>query len=326
MKQLAVLLTRQHRLLSVAAVLDVFDTVNRFYEAKGLPDFFKIRLIGRENQPAFLNAGPVQSMDDVPRQDIVLVPAFASVNLSQALAENSGFVPWLQEQYKAGAEIGSFCTGAFLLASAQLLDGKKATTHVHAAPALAASFPKVRVQADAVLTEENSIYTSGGATNSFHLMLHLIHKHCGNDAAIHISKTFSIDMDREQQLYFGIFQPDRNHGDELVSRTQQLIEQTYNQAGTIEHIIRDIPASRRNVVRRFKQAVGITPIEYLQKTRIEAAKKMLEQTRRGILEVMLSSGYNDLKSFRQLFKKITGMTPAAYREKFNRSKAAAESV
>lgn len=327
MKQLAVLLTRQHRLLSVAAVLDVFESVNRFYETNGHPAFFDIRLIGdSEDKPLLLNGIPFQSISDVSRQDLILVPAFASVNLEQALAENSAWLPWLRDQYKAGTEIGSFCTGAFLLASAQLLDGKKATTHVNAASAFAASFPKVRVLADAVMTEESSIYTSGGATSSFHLMLHLISKHCGSDAAIHIAKTFAIDMDRVQQLYFNIFQPSKTHGDELVKQAQQLIEQAYHQAGTIEKIICDIPASRRNVVRRFKQATGITPIEYLQRTRIEAAKKLLEQTRQGILEVMLSSGYNDLKSFRQLFKKMTGMTPTAYREKFNGSRAASEAV
>jgi len=327
MKQLAVLLTRHHRLLSVAALLDVFEHVNRFYETNGMPAFFNIKLISADTtlKPS-LNGFPVKSIHDTSREDIILVPAFASVNLSEAIAENSTFLFWLHQQYKDGAEIASFCTGAFLLAAAQLLDGRKATTHVNAATAFAANFPKVRLQPDAVITEENSLYTSGGATSSFHLMLHLIKKHCGSGTAIHIAKMFAIDMDREKQLYFDTFHPPKDHGDELVIRAQQLIEQTFHKADTIERIIQDIPASRRNVVRRFKQATGITPIEYLQKTRIEAAKKLLEQTRQGILEVMLSSGYNDLKSFRQLFKKMTGMTPTAYREKFNSSRNSVQTL
>src|SRR5690606_15998918 len=121
MKQLAVLLTRQHRLLSVAALLDVFESVNRFYETNGQPAFFDIRLVGAgENQPLLLNGVPVQSINDVSCPDIILVPAFAAVNLAQALGENNVFLPWLREQYKEGAEICSFCTGAFLLAAAQL--------------------------------------------------------------------------------------------------------------------------------------------------------------------------------------------------------------
>jgi transcriptional regulator GlxA family with amidase domain len=128
---------------------------------------------------------------------------------------------------------------------------------------------------------------------------------------------FAIDMDREQQTYFGTFTPPQNHGDGLVNMAQQKIEKEYQEGSTIEVLIQDIPASRRNVVRRFKQAIGVTPIEYLQRTRIEAAKKLLAQTDQSVLEVMLNSGYNDLKSFRQLFKKSTGVTPKEYRDKFN---------
>ena len=123
-------------------------------------------------------------------------------------------------------------------------------------------------------------------------------------------------MDREQQTYFGTFLPAQNHGDELVSIAQQRIEKSYQEAGTIEDLIQDLPSSRRNVVRRFKHATGLTPIEYLQKTRIEAAKKLLEQTNQRMLEVMLSSGYNDPKAFRKVFRKTVGMTPTEYRDKF----------
>lgn len=135
--------------------------------------------------------------------------------------------------------------------------------------------------------------------------------------ALRIAKMFAIDMDRDQQAYFGTFQPIQNHGDGLVNMAQERIEKEYQEGSTIEEMIQDIPASRRNVVRRFKQATGVTPIEYLQKTRIEAAKKLLTQTDQSVLEVMLNSGYNDMKSFRQLFKKSAGLTPKEYRDKFN---------
>jgi transcriptional regulator GlxA family with amidase domain len=131
-----------------------------------------------------------------------------------------------------------------------------------------------------------------------------------------MAKVFAIDMNREQQRYFGHFNPVHDHGDDLVIKTQRCIENAYSDPGTIEHILQQIPASRRNIVRRFKQATGSTLIEYLQKTRIEEAKKLLEQTNRGIMEIMLDIGYNDLKTFRQLFKKSLGMTPKEYRDKF----------
>jgi len=320
MVQLTLLITNRHRLLSVAAILDVFESVNSFYKSHSEASFFDIRLFGLVTEPSEnltfgkYKLNPIASAE---KQDLILIPAFASDVTREAVGENLELIPWLQWQYQQGAEIASFCTGAFLLAATGLLDGKSATTHVNATANFAASFPAVRLYGDAIVTGEDRIYTSGGATSSFHLMLHLIKLYCGREVTIHIAKLFAIDMDREQQAYFGTFQPPQNHGDTIVTMAQKRIEDAYQDVSTIEEMIQDIPASRRNVVRRFKLATGVTPIEYLQKTRIEAAKKLLEQTDQSVLEVMLNSGYNDLKAFRQLFKKSAGMTPKSYREKFN---------
>jgi len=319
MVQLALLITNRHRLLSVAAILDVFESVNRFYESRNEPTFFEIKLLSLIPDSQVMTFGKYKlNLPTVTeKQDLILIPAFESDVTKEAVGENLSLIPWLQWQYEQGAEIGSFCTGAFLLAATGLLDGKSATTHVNATASFAAAFPAVRLYGDAVITGEGGIYTSGGATSSFQLMLHLIKLYCGREVTIHIAKLFAIDMDREQQAYFGTFQPPQNHGDNIVSMAQKRIENAYQDVSTIEEMIQDIPASRRNVVRRFKLATGVTPIEYLQKTRIEAAKKLLEQTDQSVLEVMLNSGYNDLKAFRQLFKKSAGMTPKSYREKFN---------
>jgi transcriptional regulator GlxA family with amidase domain len=145
----------------------------------------------------------------------------------------------------------------------------------------------------------------------------LLEIYCSRKVAVRAAKVFSIDLDRNRQTYFGTFTPAEDHGDSLVKQAQEEIRKHFSTANTIEELITDVPASRRNLVRRFKQVTGITPIEYLQKTRIEAAKQMLEQSRYSILEVMLESGYNDLKTFRTLFKKNVGMTPKMYREKFS---------
>jgi len=198
-----------------------------------------------------------------------------------------------------------------------LLDNKPATTHINAKMAFESAFPEVLLESDAVVTEEDNLYTSGGATNTFHLLMRLVENYCSRKIAVRTAKVFSIDMDRKTQTYFGTFLPLENHGDEIVKKTQEKIKSNYKEANTIEEIIVDIPSSRRNLVRRFKQVTGITPIEYLQKTRIEAAKQLLEHSKQNVMEVMLESGYNDLKSFRSLFKKNVGMTPTAYREKFS---------
>jgi len=318
MIQLGVLITTRHRLLSVAAIIDVFDSANMFYKREHGTAFFDIKLFSPEPVTSdHYGAYEVNSIASATQQHLILVPAFGSGDLKESIAENRSCIPWLWEQHKNGAELASFCTGAFLLAAAGLLNGKEATTHIDSAMALASNFPEVIIKSDAVVTDDKGIYTSGGATSSFHLMLYLIQRHCGKELTLRTAKMFAIDLDREQQTYFGTFSPSQDHGDGLVNMAQEKIEKEYQDGSTIETLIQDIPASRRNVVRRFKLAVGVTPIEYLQRTRIEAAKKLLAQTDQSVLEVMLNSGYNDLKSFRQLFKKSTGVTPKEYRDKFN---------
>ncbi len=321
MVQLGILLTQQHRLLSVAAMLDVFDTVNRFYEEQGQRSFFRIVLVSTgSGQPAAYPGYNSCSLTDVPQLDIIFIPAFATDDVTSAVGENGACLSWLQEQHRRGAEIASFCTGAFLLAATGLLDKKPATTHIQAAPAFARTYPMVKLKAGEITTFYQGIYTGGGATNSFHLMLRVLEKYCGAEIAVRAAKYFAIDMNREQQTYFSTFQPVQHHKDELVKMMQRSIENNFNKVDTIEQLLTEIPASRRNLVRRFKAATGCTPIEYLQKTRIEAAKRLLEQTDQSVLEVTLQAGYNDLKAFRQLFRKNTGMTPTAYREKFYRKK------
>ena len=320
MINIGLLLPKQYRLLSIAAILDVFDTVNKFYRKTEQPEPFHLSLLYHqsdkfEQMDRVMNyqAEPIHEANE---KELILVPSFNTDDIKQVISENQFYIPWLIQQYQQGAHIATFCTGAFLLASTGLLNGKTATTHVDACNGFAAAFPDVKLRSDKTLTEDGRLYTSGGATSTFHLLLHLIELHCGRDMAIKAAKIFAIDMDRDNQSYFSTFQPMRNHHDELVAKAQQQIESRYNDAETIEEIIKDIPSSRRNMVRRFKQVTGITPIEYLQQTRIEAAKKLLEQTSQQMMEVIYNSGYNDPKAFRKVFRKTVGMTPSAYREKF----------
>ena len=319
MIQVALLLTNKYRLLSVAAILDVFDTVNSYYEADGQEALFNLSILyaaNSNNEVPVFNKHKPRPLTSANTQDLVLIPAFGTSDMPAAIQENLEFLPWLKQQHQKGVELASFCTGAFLLGASGLLDGKNATTHIHASTSFASSFPDVYLRPNEVVTYDHGIYTSGGATSTFHLLLKLIHNYANREIAVRTAKVFAIDMNREQQSYFGTFTPTRDHGDELVTKTQLCIENTYNKAATVEDILQHIPASRRNIERRFKQATGNTLIAYLQKTRIEKAKKLLEQTNQSILEVMLNSGYNDLKAFRQLFKKSSGMTPKDYRDKF----------
>lgn len=319
MKQLSVLVTQKYRPLSIAAILDVFQTVNNYYvESTGKP-FFHVTLITADtasNMPLFQEEFVTVPMSQAPQADLILIPAFRTGSLPGALQENASFLPWLQQQHRTGTEVAAFCSGVLLLASSGLLNGKKATTHLAVANELVAAFPQVDVHPQAVVTDDAGIYTSGGATSTFHLLLHILEKYCHREVAIKMAKVFAIDMDRDQQSYFADWQPKRACQDELVSEAQQRMENRYKDGITVEEVIRDLPVSRRNFIRRFKIATGITPIEYLQRIRIEAAKKLLEQRQENITGVMMHAGYEDAKAFRQVFRKIVGLSPKEYREKY----------
>ncbi|PSL44761.1 transcriptional regulator GlxA family with amidase domain [Chitinophaga niastensis] len=321
MLQIGILLPRQYKLLSLAAILDVFETVNKIYNQKDQLAPFEITLLYATKTTSAMEDAlfgyPTKSISDNAALNLILVPSFTTDNLREAVEENHEYLPWLNQQYHTGAEIASFCTGAFLLGASGLLDGKIATTHVDACKEFAAAFPAVNLCPDKTVTRDGRMYTSGGATSTFHLLLHLLEIHCGIAIAVRAAKIFAIDMGRDKQAYFSTFQPSRNHHDDLVATAQQKIETSYHDTGTIEEMIKDIPSSRRNIVRRFKLVTGITPIEYLQQTRIEAAKKLLEQTGQQMNEIIFHSGYNDPKAFRKIFRKTVGMTPSEYREKFN---------
>lgn len=315
--QVGILLLEGHRLLSAAALLDVFETANRLHGTPGEVPFTITLLHLPEHDAAPYGAYLPQAISADMSFNLLLIPSFKQDGVASCLHTNLMWVPWLQGQYAKGAAMASFCTGAFLLAATGLLDNRPATTHINAEADFAKLFPLVRLQAEAVVTGQDRVYTSGGATNTFHLLMLLLEIYCSKELAVRAAKLFSIDLDRNRQTYFGTFAPTHNHSDALVKQTQEQIKTHYSKANTIEEIISNVPASRRNLVRRFKLVTGITPIEYLQKTRIEAAKQLLEQSQYSILEVMLESGYNDLKTFRSLFKKTVGMTPTMYRSKFS---------
>jgi len=317
MIQIGVLLTRHYKLLSVAAILDVFETANKFHAETGKSKPYEIKLLYHEMQTGSVFSGyEMEAIASGNVYNLILIPAFTTEDMVSTLDQNRAFIPWLQQQYKQGSEIATVCTGVFLLAASGLLDGKVATTHVDASKAFSAAFPSVNLKPDKTVTQDGRLYTSGGATSSFHLLLYLLQNQCGKDMAIKAAKVFAIDMDRHNQSYFSTFQPIRHHNDDLVASAQEKIESSYQDVSTIEEMIKDIPSSRRNIVRRFKQVIGITPIEYLQQTRIEAAKKLLEQTAQQMTEVIYNSGYNDPKAFRKVFRKTVGMTPSEYRDKF----------
>ncbi|KAF2329431.1 GlxA family transcriptional regulator [Flavobacterium daemonense] len=316
-KKTGLIVPHDYKLLSIAAILEVFETANKLSPQSEKPfEIMLFQLAGQiTNEQVFgYNVQPIETSNiDL---DLILIPAFTTDNMSEMIAKNKDFIPWLKKQHQSGAELASFCTGAFLFAASGLLNEKLATTHVDACSAFTKAFPLVKLKPEETLTADGSLYTSGGSTSSFHLLVLLVQKYCGNEIAVQIAKIFSIDLNRYKQSYFSTFRPNHLHNDALVAMLQQKIESQYHTIEKLEEIIKDIPTSARNMTRRFKQVTGIPPIEYLQNIRVESSKKYLEQTQLSISEIIEKTGYNDPKAFRKVFYKMVGMKPVEYREKF----------
>ncbi|MFC4141767.1 GlxA family transcriptional regulator [Pedobacter mendelii] len=247
MIKIGVLIPEDYKLLSVAAILEVFEIANKFQIIKGLDKLFDITLLTLNNNvDHFFKAYNTNNIDNEKCYNLVLIPSFTTEDINKTIKLNSAYIPWLIKQNNAEAEIATFCTGAFLLAATGLLDGKVATTHVDACPAFAIAFPSVQLKPDKTVTQDGRLFTSGGATSTFHLLLYLLQIHCGKELAIKTAKIFAIDMDRHNQSYFSSFQPSKLHNDEIVASAQEKIENNYQDVATIEEMIRDIPSSRRN--------------------------------------------------------------------------------
>lgn len=307
-----------------AAVVDpqyMFTAVNQFYMNEGRNPPFKVQLAGL-TKSVKLNNGLVTIHTDlllhnVNKTDLIIIPALSG-DILNALKVNKEIIPWIIDHYKKGTEVASLCIGAFLLASTGLLDGKSCSTHWIYANQFRTLFPEVSLVDDKVITEQNGLYSSGGATSYWNLLLYLVEKYTCRERAIMASKFFLLDMGKSSQSAFMIFRGQKDHGDNEILKTQEFIENHFEEKITIDGLSEIAKIGRRTFERRFKKATNNTVVEYIQRVKIEASKKELENGRKTINEVMYEVGYSDTKAFRDVFKKYTDMSPIDYRNKYNK--------
>lgn len=299
----------------------MFNAVNQFLIASNKTPLFQVQLVGmtREiklNGSAF-SVHADKLLQEVKKTDLIFIPAISG-DVKTAIDLNGAFIPWIVDQHQQGAEVASLCIGAFLLASTGLLNGKKCSTHWNSANEFRNMFPDVDLVDGSIITEENGIYSSGGANSYWNLLLYLVEKYTDRDTAILASKYFAIDIDRESQSAFMLFQGQKEHGDQDIIKAQLFIEENYQEKITVDELADRFAIGRRSFERRFKKATNNTVVEYIQRVKIEAAKRSFESSRKNINEVMFDVGYTDTKAFRTIFKKITGLTPIEYRNKYNK--------
>ncbi|MEO5997085.1 MAG: helix-turn-helix domain-containing protein [Chitinophagaceae bacterium] len=325
MKHISIIVPDGQSTLSTVACIvgayEIFITANSYWKETGKKELFKIELVGVSKKSEFANGlvslKPQANISAITKTDLIIIPSLVR-DYKKAVKANKLLVDWIEQQYKDGAEIASMCTGTFMLASAGLLDGKNCSTHWSAAETFRTIFPKVNLQAEKLITDEHGIYTNGGAYSFLNLVIYLVEKYYNRQTAIYCSKIFQIEMDRQSQSAFFIFKGQKLHGDEMVQKAQAYIESKVDEKISVEELSSRFAVGRRNFDRRFIKATGNTPVEYAQRVKIESAKKAFETSRKTINEVMHEVGYLDVKAFREVFRKITGMSPLQYRYKYNK--------
>ncbi|MFI5200862.1 MAG: GlxA family transcriptional regulator [Candidatus Kapaibacterium sp.] len=296
-----------------------FSRANEVLASMGKPPIFDMRMVGLTNEAQtydrFISIRPDLTIADSYQPDLIIIPA-VNGEMNEVIAANRDFFPWIVEQYKNGAEVASLCVGAFLLAATGLVDGKKCATHWLSQNDFRKMFPEVDLVSEKIITDERGVYSSGGANSFWNLIIYLIEKYAGRDVAIMCAKIYEIEIDRETQSPFIMFTGQKDHEDEPIKEVQAFIENNFSKKITIEELAAKCAMGRRTFERRFKKATSNTVVEYLQRVKIEAAKKSLEHNRKQVAEVMYDVGYTDTKAFRTTFKKITGLSPIDYRNKY----------
>lgn len=328
MKHLSIIIPKGTLILdTIVGTLNLFKMANSYSKriGKSQEDVFDIDLVGLTKDGItchkFFEVKPTKTIDEVGHTDLIVIASITG-DIEAALSKNEAVIDWIKKRRIGnGAEIASLCRSAFILAETGLLNGKSCATHWAVHQQFESKYTKIQLLPDRIISEDNGIYSSGGAYSFLNMIIYLIEKYYGREVAIWCSKMAEIDFDRISQNQFVIFNGQKEHPDEAIKEAQIYIEKNFEEKISVEELAKQFAISNRNFIRRFKKATNNTPFEYIQRVKVEAAKKSFETSTLNINQVMYNVGYNDEKAFRKVFKKHTGLSPIEYRRKFNREMA-----
>lgn len=320
MVDLSFLIFRSVYTSSIFPAIDLLKHANAISLENTGEEVFEIQLVGYNTLDFKLDEKVSircdLTIEDIQKTDLIIIPgfdplAFNSVNFS----EFTELFNWIKRKSQRGCIIASLCSGAVLLGHAGLLKDREYTTHWLCTEFMKQKFPQAKQKPDLTVINSENIYSSGGALSSTQLILHLIEMNCNSNMAEQIAKMAGIQYPLTSQSQFYIFTPQKKHTDKLILEIQNYLEDNYAEQISIDQLAEKVNMSPRNFIRRFKKVTNDTPLAYLQKVRIEAAKMKLKKEKGSVKEIMFDVGYSDLKSFSFLFKRLTGFTPAAYAKK-----------
>ncbi|MBU1340275.1 MAG: GlxA family transcriptional regulator [Proteobacteria bacterium] len=280
--------------------------------------YFDIEIVSPDGQPikcgGNLTINAHSSIDCVQETDLLIIPSIKDIE--ETMTKEKQVIPWIKKTYEHGAHVAAICTGTFVLAETGLLDGKVATTHWGFIESFRQRYPNVKLKPERLITESGNIFTSGGSNACYDISLYLVRRYCGNDVARKLAKAFLHDLDRVSQAPWIEFQGQRAHSDKEIRNAQERLENQYIDSFNFDRVAQDFGMSRRTFERRFKATTGDSPLQYLQRVRVEAAKRILENENKSFDEVTYAVGYEDPGFFRKIFTQISGISPKEYRIKW----------
>ena len=315
---------------AVASTLyGIYDVANAFTALRGLggaaggPSPFHVDIVGESagsmRLASGVSVGVHRQLEDFESTDIVIVPSILLRPAGWKRGRYPELVAWLRAMHARGAVLCSACSGIFLLAETGLFDERDATVHFGYARAFSGEFPRVRVHPERVLViagAREELVSSGASTTWHDLMLYLFARYAGSTAAQEVARMFALQWHHDGLAPYIVFEGKLDHGDAEIAGAQRWLRDHFSVANPVEEMIRRSKLAERTFKRRFAAATGVTPIAYVQRLRIEDAKRRLERTDAPVDEISWKTGYEDPAFFRRLFKRTTGMTPGAYRKRF----------
>lgn len=321
---------------SALGPIDVFATANTLWSRERKPqgsgrELFRWRLESPDGQAVRSASGQSLHVDGPIRagspSDAVIVlgpivggdPALFLRRWERLRSTLHPLESALQHQHRRGAWIASACSGSFLLAESGLLKGRRATTHWSLGDAFAARFPEVDLRPDDVLTEHERVLCSGAVTSHFSLALRLVEIFGGASLAAATARWLLLDTHRVSQASYRMLtvQYQQPHGDLLVAKAEQWLEGHLRERLELAALARRFAVSERTLLRRFRAALGVSPLSRLQRLRMEEAKRLLETTELSVEAITEQVGYADVSAFRRLFKRATGLTPRGFQQHFS---------
>lgn len=305
-------------ILDITGPLDVFALANDIHrENCGAQSLYRIEIAAKAKDDVIVTSSGIRLLADkawydCSGMDTLLVPGGPSAELAPV-----ELVDWLRLKATRVRRIGSICTGAFILAQAGLLEGRRATTHWSRAEKLRRFYPHIDVNEDAIHTKDGSIYTSAGITAGIDLALALLEEDHGRTLALNVARMMVLYIKRpggQSQFSTPLLTQFREGGS--LAPTIQWIHDNYRRSLDNETLAAHAAMSLRNFARVFKREVGTTPSQFIERIRLEAAVKLLEETSQSLETVARECGFQSGEHLRLTFARRFGITPGQYRDRF----------